>query len=115
MSRKILIKQGRAIAAVFLKEGQRELASVVTSLSDEVEHDYLRSKLDSGLKKGDKVVMHTCMEARNPNYAGKIWMCRTDAFRHKGHDYESIFLEDFSGSFSAKYLVKVNVPEEMAK
>ena len=68
---------------------------------------YLRRDLSekiSVLKKGDKVVMHTCMESENPKYAGKIWTCKTDAFRHKGHYYCSIFLEGFSGSFSAEYL-----------
>ncbi|AYB39696.1 hypothetical protein [Brevibacillus laterosporus] len=63
----------------------------------------------STLKKGDLVVMHTCIEAQNPNNYGKIWTCKTDAFRSKGHDYCSIFLEGFSGSFSTEFLQKVNL------
>jgi len=65
----------------------------------------------SKLKKGDKVVMHTCMEHDNPKYYGKVWTCKSDAFRHKGHDYCSIFLEGFSGSFSTEFLQLVNLDE----
>lgn len=63
------------------------------------------------LKQGDKVVMHTCMEHDHPDNFGKIWTCKTDSFRHKGHDYDSIFLEGFSGSFSTEYLQKVDMAE----
>ena len=52
------------------------------------------------MKKGDTVVMHTYMEHDHPKYYGKVWTCKSDAFRHKSHDYCSIFLEGFSGSFS---------------
>ncbi|QYK62609.1 hypothetical protein [Paenibacillus sp. S25] len=61
------------------------------------------------LQKGDQVVMHTCMEHDHPDNFGKIWTCRSDEFQHKGHDYGSIFLEDFSGSFSTEFLQKVDV------
>ncbi|URJ50710.1 hypothetical protein [Paenibacillus polymyxa] len=61
------------------------------------------------LQKGDQVVMHTCMEHDHPDNFGKIWTCRTDEFQHKGHDYGSIFLEGFSGSFSTEFLQKVDV------
>ncbi|MNW54884.1 hypothetical protein D3C74_325080 [compost metagenome] len=61
------------------------------------------------LKKGDQVVMHTCMEHDHPDHFGKIWTCKTDSFQHKGHDYYSIFLEGFSGSFSTEFLQKVNI------
>lgn len=61
------------------------------------------------LQKGDQVVMHTCMEHDHPNNFGKIWTCRSDEFQHKGHDYGSIFLEGFSGSFSTEFLQKVDV------
>ncbi|WP_261990977.1 hypothetical protein [Paenibacillus polymyxa] len=62
------------------------------------------------LQKGDQVVMHTCMEHDHPDNFGKIWTCRSDEFQHKGHDYGSIFLEGFSGSFSTEFLQKVDVP-----
>ncbi|MGF9644056.1 hypothetical protein AAIH69_13700 [Paenibacillus sp. MABNS29] len=61
------------------------------------------------LQKGDQVVMHTCMEHDHPDNFGKIWTCRSDEFQHKGHDYGSIFLEGFSGSFSTEFLQKVDV------
>lgn len=61
------------------------------------------------LQKGDLVVMHTCMEHDHPDNFGKIWTCRSDEFQHKGHDYGSIFLEGFSGSFSTEFLQKVDV------
>lgn len=32
------------------------------------------------LKKGDKVVMHTCLESKGKNL-GKVWTCRTDSFK----------------------------------
>lgn len=62
------------------------------------------------LKQDDMVVMHTCMEHDHPDNFGKIWRCKTDSFRHKGHDYDSIFLDGFSGSFSAEFLQKVVLP-----
>jgi len=61
------------------------------------------------LKKGDPVVMHTCMEHDHPDNFARIWVCRSDEFQHKGHDYGSVMLEGFSGSFSTKFLQKVNV------
>lgn len=61
------------------------------------------------LQKGDQVVMHTCMEHDHPDNYGKIWTCRSDEFQHKGHDYGSIFLEGYSGSFSTEFLQKVDV------
>ncbi|OMF50855.1 hypothetical protein [Paenibacillus peoriae] len=63
------------------------------------------------LQKGDQVVMHTCMEHDYPDNFGKIWTCRSDEFQHKGHDYGSIFLEGYSGSFSTEFLQKVNVED----
>jgi hypothetical protein len=60
------------------------------------------------LKKGDKVVMHTCGEAEH--YDGKIWTCRTDESKlHPSHNYTVVWLEDFSGCFATEYLQKVNV------
>lgn len=60
------------------------------------------------LEKGDKVVMHTCIEAET--HDGKIWTCKTDEFKHHpNHDYTVIMLENFSGSFATMYLQKVNI------
>lgn len=63
------------------------------------------------LKKGELVVMHTCVEARNPKYEGKIWTCKTDQFtRGEGvYAQDSIFLEGFTGSFAPEFLQRVNV------
>lgn len=63
------------------------------------------------LKKGDQVVMHTCMEHDHPDNFGRIWVCRSNEFQHKGHDYGSVMLEGFSGSFSTEFLQKVNVEQ----
>jgi hypothetical protein len=59
------------------------------------------------LKKGDKVVMHTCMEA--PYHHGRIWTCDTDEFETNGRKYGLVFLEGFSGSFATEYLQYVDV------
>lgn len=60
------------------------------------------------LKKGDNVVMHTCIEAEEHN--GKIWIVRYDEYKnHPSHDYTVTMLEGFSGSFATKYLQKVNI------
>ena len=64
------------------------------------------------LEKGDKVVMHTCMEAEV--HDGKIWTCRTDEEIRGAGVYEQrlVFLEGLSGSFATQYLQKVNLPGE---
>jgi hypothetical protein len=59
------------------------------------------------LRKGDKVVMHTCMEA--PYHHGRIWTCQTDEFEANGREYGLVFLEGFSGSFATEYLQYVDV------
>ncbi|MED1784668.1 hypothetical protein P4V43_22820 [Brevibacillus fortis] len=43
------------------------------------------------LKKGDKVVMHTCLVASIPTYQGKIWTC--DGRVHSGEWKASGVLE----------------------
>ena len=43
------------------------------------------------LKKGQQVVMHTCMEAEHPIYNGKIWTCKTDSYVDKSNN-EVVFL-----------------------
>ncbi|WP_315674464.1 hypothetical protein [Clostridium sp. 19966] len=60
------------------------------------------------LRKGDKVVMHTCGESEGENY-GKVWTCRTDEFMHEGKNpYGLVFLEGFSGSFATEFLQKID-------
>lgn len=60
------------------------------------------------LKKGDKVVMHTCIEAASND--GVVWTCRTDERKlHETHNYTVVWLEGYSGCFSTEYLQKVNV------
>ncbi|AKO91956.1 hypothetical protein BEH_07495 [Priestia filamentosa] len=64
------------------------------------------------LKKGDKVVMHTCMEAEI--HDGKIWTCRTDEYIQGEGVYEQrlVFLDGFGSSFLVKYLQRVNLEGE---
>lgn len=56
------------------------------------------------LKKGDKVVMHTCDEAKV--YNGKVWTCKSDEFIQGKKPFEQnlVFLEGVSGSFCTEYL-----------
>lgn len=58
------------------------------------------------LKKGDKVVMHTCGEAEH--YNGKIWTCKTDQFAATNGS-QVVFLEFFSGYFLTEYLQIVDL------
>lgn len=58
------------------------------------------------LKKGDKVVMHTCGEAEH--YRGHIWTCRTDEFMATNGSLV-VFIEGFSGYFLTKYLQFINL------
>jgi threonine dehydrogenase-like Zn-dependent dehydrogenase len=57
------------------------------------------------LKKGDKVVMHTCGEAEY--YNGKIWTVSSNPWNLCGS--EVVMLDGFSGGFATEYLQKVNV------
>ena len=68
--------------------------------------NYIQENKTETFKKGDKLVMHTCGEASF--YKGKIWICQTDSFLDRGKQ-EVVFLEDFSGYFSAQYLTKVSI------
>lgn len=56
------------------------------------------------LKKGNKVVMHTCDDAKV--YNGKVWTCKSDEFVQGEKPFEQnlVFLEGFSGSFCTQYL-----------
>lgn len=55
------------------------------------------------LKKGDKVIMHTCWEASFPQNKDKVWTCQTDSYLDNAKQ-DVVFLEGFSGCFSAQYL-----------
>ncbi|MFJ6415041.1 hypothetical protein ACIQLG_19870 [Terribacillus saccharophilus] len=61
------------------------------------------------LKKGDLVVMHTCMEAEDPDNAGKLWVCRTDEANVKWTTPNVVWLEGYAGAFSVEYLQKVDI------
>ncbi|AIW03678.1 hypothetical protein CPT_Pascal43 [Bacillus phage Pascal] len=63
-----------------------------------------------GLKKGDKVVMHTCGEAAY--HDGKIWTCRTNEEKAGWTGSNVVWLEDYSGAFSTKFLQRVKLGEE---
>lgn len=57
------------------------------------------------LKKGDLVVMHSCMEAELNK--GIVWKCAGDEFNPSA---PAVFLEGFSGHFATEFLQKVDVP-----
>lgn len=59
------------------------------------------------LKKGDKVVMHTCLESKGKNF-GKVWTCHTNSFKCEA-GIEVVFLEGFSGFFFTKFLQPVKL------
>lgn len=55
------------------------------------------------LYKGDKVVMHDCMEAHGRENV--VWECICDSYEMCGT--EVVFLKGYSGSFDAEFLRKV--------
>ncbi|UDF17578.1 hypothetical protein LG951_05150 [Bacillus pumilus] len=57
------------------------------------------------LKKGDLVVMHSCIEAVLSE--GRVWKCAADEFNPIA---PAVFLEGFSGHFATEFLQKVDVP-----
>jgi len=59
----------------------------------------------SGLKPGDKVVMHTCIEPKREKYKDKIWTVNSDPWDLCGS--EVVLLDGFSGGFATGYLKKV--------
>lgn len=61
-----------------------------------------------GLKAGDKVVMHTCLESKR--YDGKVWTCRTDQFKAESGT-QVVFLEGFRGYFAVKFLQRISLLE----
>lgn len=62
------------------------------------------------LKKGDKVVMHTCMESESPENEGKIWTVASDEELYGKGKYAQklVFLDGFSSKFDCEYLQKVD-------
>jgi hypothetical protein len=64
---------------------------------------YINENKTETFKKGDAVIMHTCYESTFENYKDKVWTCQTDSFLDRGKQ-EVVFLEDFSGYFSAQFL-----------
>lgn len=65
--------------------------------------NYINENKTETFKKGDKVVMHNCYESTFEEYKDKVFICQTDSFLDRSKE-EVVFLEDFSGYFSAKYL-----------
>lgn len=63
----------------------------------------IQERKTTTLKKGDKVVMHTCMEANF--YKDRVWTCKTDSYK-KESGTEVVFLEGFRGCFSVDFLKK---------
>lgn len=61
------------------------------------------------LKKGDKVVMHTCIESRLEKNFGKVWICRTDESEVSWTRPNVVWLEGYAGAFSTEFLQKVNI------
>ena len=68
--------------------------------------NYINENKTTTFKKDDTVVMHSCGEASF--YKGKIWTCLTDSYLDRGKQ-EVVFIEGFSGCFSAKYLQLVEL------
>jgi hypothetical protein len=68
-------------------------------------NDYINENRTKTFKKGDKVVMYNCYEAKIEKYKDKIWTCQTDSFLSKGKE-DVVFLENFSGYFACEYLKK---------
>lgn len=62
------------------------------------------------LKKGDKVVMHTCREAMK--YRGRIWECEGDEFENPLYrDRTEVKLRGYEKTFKTKYVQKVDIPD----
>lgn len=67
---------------------------------------YIKENRTATFKKGDKVEMFNCYEATFEKNKGKVWTCKTDSYLDRGKE-EVVFLEGFSGCFSAEYLRSV--------
>ena len=65
-------------------------------------------------KKGDNVIMVRCLEAQGAGNE-KVWICRNDSFKSCSRE-EVVFLENYSGYFSCKFLELVTPqPEQKAE
>lgn len=56
------------------------------------------------LKKGDRVVMHTCVEA--DKYHDKVWTCVTDE-QLLPSGIKVVWLDGFRGAFATEFLVSL--------
>lgn len=65
--------------------------------------DYISQHRTDTFKRGDKVIIHSCLEAVMPKNKGKTFTCKTDSFRAKSGE-EVVFLDGFSGYFSTEFL-----------
>ena len=65
--------------------------------------NYIKENKTETFKKGDKVLMHSCIEANEKDHKGKVWECKTDSFLSKSNS-DVVFLNGFSGYFYTKYL-----------
>ncbi|MGG1670010.1 hypothetical protein ACIFOE_05035 [Paenibacillus sp. NRS-1783] len=59
------------------------------------------------MKLGDKVVMHSCFEARKATNKDKVWTVNSEPWELYGS--EVVMLDGYSGGFATKFLR--NVPE----
>lgn len=59
----------------------------------------------SGLNPGEKVIMHSCYEARKPQYANKVWTTASEPWDLCGS--EVIMLEGYRGGFATEFLRRV--------
>lgn len=65
----------------------------------------LKENKQNGLGKGDKVVMHTCLEAELPKYKDKVWTVASEPWNLCGS--EVVLLDGFRGGFATEYLKKI--------
>jgi hypothetical protein len=59
----------------------------------------------SGLREGDRVIMHTCGESRLEKYKDKTFTCTSEPWDLCGS--EVIMLDGVRGGFATEYLRKV--------
>lgn len=59
----------------------------------------------SGLIPEDKVIMHSCYEARKEKYKDKVWTVKSEPWDLCGS--EVVLLEGFNGGFATEYQKKV--------
>jgi hypothetical protein len=59
----------------------------------------------SGLREGDKVIMHTCAESRSDKYKDKVFTCLSEPWDLCGS--EVIMIDGSRGGFATEFLRKV--------